>query len=263
MIETAAPLLADEGLPFQATPDLNEIGGGIYAGDLLSSPGGILYELTEAAWAFGFLSVPLPGSNYFNGVDFEESVNSAVQTMYNDDLTDPILSANGNITDVAVSGEAAISTWVLLNTTNPDVAIFIPRLIESLTSGDTTPFLSNAGIVQVEGNPTDGWTLVSFDGQPIPADPGLLTQLIVDFRNLIDPPQIAGQNIFEAALTGDPTTIEDALQTGLQNISTAITQFPESVLNDTVTAVQTLVADVAAGQTFTDAFDSAIVGLIP
>jgi hypothetical protein len=40
------------------------------------------------------------------------------------------------------------------------------------------------------------------------------------------------------ALVGDPATIEDAFQTGLQNVGAAIVQFPESVFNDIVGAVQ-------------------------
>jgi hypothetical protein len=60
----------------------------------------------------------------------------------------------------------------------------------------------------------------------------LLTDLFVDFRDLIIAPQTAEWNIYEAFLGGDPATIEDAFQTGLQNVGEAIIQFPQSVLND-------------------------------
>jgi hypothetical protein len=93
-------------------------------------------------------------------------------------------------------------------------------------------FLPEAGSVVVRGDPDDGWTLVSFDGQPFPQDPGLLTELFVDVRDLITAPQRAAYDIFEAVLGGDPTTIEDAFQTGLQNVGAAVVQFPESVIND-------------------------------
>jgi hypothetical protein len=263
MIETATPFLTDEGLTSQAFQPLNgfdEIGGGIYADDPPSSPGDYLYELTVFAWVLGLRFVPLPGSNDFNGVQFEENFGGAVDTAYNDAVADPVVSANGQITDVVFSGEAAISTWTLMNVNNPDLAILLPLFIESVVNPDK-PFLPNVGQVEIEGNPTEGWTLVSFNGTPIPADPGLLTQLIVDTRDLITPPQTAAYNIFEAALTGDPTTIESALQTGVQNVGAAIVQFPGSVINDTVAAVQDLGTDVAAGESFSDAFGSAILGL--
>jgi hypothetical protein len=264
MAETGAPFATLEHMTPQILPGLNEIGGGIYAGDPYSGPGGILYDLTLLTWAFGFDFVPLPGSLDFNGIAFEEYFNNAVQTMYADAVANPVISANGQITDVAVSGEAAISTWTLLNVKNPDLAIFLPRFVDTVISPEEHPFLSNAGVVDIEGNPTEGWTLVSFDGQPIPQDPGLLTQLIVDFRDLITPPQMATYNLVEAALTGDPTTIQDALQAGAHSVGAAIVQFPASVIDDIVYVVQSLGADVAAGDsaaTLADAFGSLVLGL--
>jgi hypothetical protein len=112
----------------------------------------------------------------------------------------------------------------------------------------------------IEGNPTNGWTLVSFDGTPVPEDPGLLTELIVDVRNLITAPQTAAYNIFEAAVAS-PTTLTSTIQDGLQSVGTAIVQFPESVIDDITAAAQDLSTDVAAGETFSDAFGSVILGL--
>lgn len=229
MPETAAPLADALGLNTQILPGLTEIAGGIYQGDALDSPGGILYELTLAAWAFGLYFVPLPGAPTLNGAAFEDAFSNAVQTIY-----DNTVSAGGSTTDVAVSGEAAITTWTLLNVNNPDVSIFLPLFIHDLLSG--TDILSNAGQVVIEGAPGD-WTLVSYDGMAIPQDPGLLTELIVDVRNLITAPQLAAYNVFEALLTGDSTTIEDAIQTGVSQIGTATTQFPVAVWDDIVSAL--------------------------
>ncbi|WP_343601874.1 phosphoglycerate mutase family protein [Mycobacterium sp.] len=261
MEETAAPFVGLEQMTPQTLSGLNEIGGGIYAGTPYSGPGGILYDLTLLAWAFGVDLVPMPGSFDFTGVVFEDSFNTAVQTMYADALANPVVSANGQVTDVAVSGEAAISTWTLMNVKNPDLAIFLPRFVEGVLSPESHPFLSNAGVVEVEGNPTEGWTLVNFDGQPIPADPGLLTQLVVDVRDLIMPPQIATYNLLEAALTGDPATIENTFAAGAQSVGEAIVRFPESVIGDIVYAIQNLFTDVAAGEPIGDAFGSLVLGL--
>ncbi|WP_293051484.1 histidine phosphatase family protein [Mycobacterium sp.] len=264
MAETAAPFVALEQETPQVFSGLNEIGGGIYAGDPYSGPGGILYDLTLLTWAFGYEFVPMPGSLDFNGIAFEDYFSNAVATMYADALANPIVSATGQVTDVAFSGEAAISTWTLLNAKNPDLAIFLPRFVEAVLSPEEHPFLFNAGVVELEGNPTQGWTLVSFDGQAIPQDPGLLTQLIVDFRDLITPPQTAAYNLVEAALTGDPTTIRDALTAGVQSVGAALVQYPVSVIDDIASVVQTLGADVAAGDsaaTLADAFGSLVLGL--
>jgi flagellar motor switch protein FliM len=110
------------------------------------------------------------------------------------------------------------------------------------------------GQVVLKGEPGD-WTLVSFNGQPIPEDPGLLTDLIVDVRSLITAPQIATYNILEALLGGDPTTIENAIQTGLSEVGSAIVQFPQSVINDIIDA---LGDGTGAGETAGDSLASLI-----
>ncbi|MGH3561497.1 MAG: histidine phosphatase family protein, partial [Mycobacterium sp.] len=264
MPETIAPFAQLEDMTTQILPGIDEMDGGLYAGNSESSPGGILFDLTLLAWALGLRSVEMPGSVDFNGSAFQQIANGAVDTMYNEALANPVVSGNGYVTDVAASGEAAISSWVLMNVNNPDIAFFIPLFTKSLVTGDAGgAFLHNGGVVEVAGNPDDGWTLVNWDGQAIPQNPGLITELLVDMRNLIAPPQTAVFDVYQAALTGDTTTIDNALQTGLQSVGTAIAQFPGSVLNDTVDELQDLGNDLAAGETFSDAFGSAILGLTP
>ncbi|WP_343599786.1 histidine phosphatase family protein [Mycobacterium sp.] len=262
MPETVHPFAVSEDMSIQILPGLDEMDGGLYAGNPQLSPAGILFDLTLFAWAFGFRSLPMPGSVDVNGSAFEEIYTNAVDTMYHDAVADPVVSANGSVTVVAGSGEAAISSWVLGNVTNPDLAFFVPRFIDSLVTGDKGGlFLPNGDVVEVEGNPEAGWTLVSWAGQAIPQNPGLITDLVVDFRDLIVPPQAAIFNVVDAALGGDPATIESALQAGLLSTGTAILQFPGSVFTDVVDELQTLVGDLAAGETLGDAFGSTIVGL--
>jgi hypothetical protein len=88
----------------------------------------------------------------------------------------------------------------------------------------------------VQGDPTDGWTLVSYDGVAVPQDPGLSTELFVDFRNLIEAPQFAGYDIYETLLTGNSATIDAALQTGLSQVDAALSQFPVEVFDQIVAA---------------------------
>lgn len=261
MIETADPFDKLEHMTMQPMSGFNEISGGIYAGAPPSSPGDILYELTVFAWALGLRSVPMTGSNDYNGNWFEENVNNAVNTIYHDALANPVVSANGQITDVVYSGGGLISGWPLMNVNNPDVAVFIPILIKTLAAGNANGFLANAGVTEVEGNPTDGWTMLTFDGQPMPAYPGLLTELILDLRDVIVAPQTAQWDVMQAVINGDPTAIMHALVTGLHDVVTTDVQFPVSVISDIAEATQKLVADVAAGESFADAFGSAIIGL--
>ncbi|MGH3969787.1 MAG: histidine phosphatase family protein [Mycobacterium sp.] len=262
-MDTAAPFAGLENMAndVQILPGLNEIDSGLYAGDPLNSLGGYLYELTPLLWTlFGLVAVPIPGSvEDPNGIVMNDNFTDAVNTMYTDAMADPVVSANDQITDVAFNNEADVAAWVTLNVKNPDIAYLLPLTLQTMFSAnDGSPLLPNTGIIQIEGNPTDGWTLVSWNGYPIPADPGLLTQLLMDLRELIIAPQTAGWNIYEALLGGDPTTIENALATGIQSVGAAIVQFPESVFTDIANALQSLgtdAADQAAGGTATTLSD--------
>jgi hypothetical protein len=168
-------------------------------------------------------------------------------------MDNPVVSDNGHITDVAFNNEESIVDWVLMNVKNPDFGVILSTLFQSLSS-PAPGFLPDGGVVQVEGSPTDGWTLVSWNGDPVPQDPGLSTELFVDFRDLIQAPQTALWNIFQALLGGDSTTIENALQTGFNQVGDAIVQFPQSVINDIVGALSNFGTDTggqAAGETVT------------
>jgi hypothetical protein len=105
-------------------------------------------------------------------------------------------------------------------------------LNELATTGQLLP---NAGQVIIEGSPGD-WTLVSYDGVAVPQDPGLGTELFVDFRNLIEAPQFAGYDIYEALLTGNSATIDTAVQAGVSQVDTALSQFPVEVFDQLVAA---------------------------
>src|SRR5690625_2142954 len=204
----------------------------------------------------------MTGSNDYNGNQFEDNVSSAINTIYHDALANGTVSDNGEITDVVYSGGGLISAWPLMNVNNPDVAVFIPLLIKTLTAGNANGFLANAGVTEIKGNPDDGWTLVTFDGHPMPAYPGLLTELILELRNLITAPQTAEYDLMQAVIDGDPTEIETAFTTGLQNIGTTLLQFPGAVADDISDAAQRLSTEVAGGESFSDAFGSIIIGLV-
>ena len=57
--------------------------------------------------------------------------------------------------------------------------------------------LPNTGVVVIEGSPQSGWTMVSWDGTPVPPA-NLPTQLFVDVRDLITAPQFASYDLWQA-----------------------------------------------------------------
>jgi hypothetical protein len=203
---------------------LNEIPAGAFEGDPSTSLEGILYLLGPLSWAMGDVLVPDIGDPSVNGVTFDESFGTAVQSIY-----DSTASATGTANDVAFSSEGAIAVWTLMNVNNPDFSVLLQAVEQ------TGGFLPNTGQVVIEGSPGD-WTLVSYNGVDVPQDPGLGTELFVDFRNLIEAPQFAGYDIYEALLTGNSATIDAALQTGLTQVDTALSQFPVDVFDQLVAA---------------------------
>lgn len=225
--ETAAPLASMLGMHTQVLAGLNEIDAGIFDGQPVYSPEGILYLLAPTAWLFGAELVPIPGSTDPNGIAFDESFSNAVQTIYDN----TVAAGGGTPTDVAFSSEGAITAWTLMNVKNPDFALILDELLK------TGQLLPNAGQVVVQGDPQDGWTLVSFDGQAVPADPGLPTELFVDMRNLLEAPQFAAYNVYEALLTGNSTTITDAIEAGFNQVGAATENFPVAVFDDIVNAL--------------------------
>jgi broad specificity phosphatase PhoE len=227
--QTAAPLItelmASGDNPVLKTFDgLNEIPAGSFEGDPTTSLEGILYLLGPLSWAMGDVLVPDVGDPSVNGVTFDESFGDAVQSIY-----EGTASATGTPTDVAFSSEGAIAVWTLMNVNNPDFSVLLQEVEK------TGGFLPNTGQVVIEGQPGD-WTLVSYDGTPVSADPGLGTELFVDFRNLIEAPQFAGYDIYEALLTGNQATIDGALQTGLGQVDAALSQFPVEAFDQIVAA---------------------------
>jgi Histidine phosphatase superfamily (branch 1) len=227
--ETAAPLAEALGgnTAVEILPGLNEIPAGTFEGDPTNSLEGILYLLAPLSWVFGDVLVPDVGDPSVNGVTFDESFGGAVQTIYDGTVGS---AGSGTPTDVAFSSEGAIAVWTMMNVNNPDFSVLLQEVV------DTGGFLPNTGQVVIEGSPGN-WTLVSYDGTAVPQDPGLGTELFVDFRNLIEAPQFAGYDIYQALLTGDSTTIENALQTGLGQVDTALAQFPVAVFDDILGAL--------------------------
>jgi len=221
------PLLA----PDQILSGLGEINAGWLEGQSGTIPG-LLYLLPTIAWMTGAYWVPMLGSSVNpNGMAFQDNYSGALQTIY-----DASTAEDGTGHDVAFSHGAAIMAWTMMNVQNPDWGLFLETL-----AGDHG--LPNTGQVVVEGNPTDGWTLVSWNGQDVAAQPDLLTSLFVDWRDLIVAPQMATWHIWEALLTGDPTEFFNAITQGAEQVFSALVEFPQAVIDSFVNAL----GDIGAG----------------
>jgi hypothetical protein len=225
-VETAAPLASLLHIT-SSLPDysgLNEIPAGLFEGQPTTSLDGLLYLLGPLSWALGLPLVPDLGDPSINGVTFDESFSLAVQ-----DIFEGTASATGTVNDVAFSSAGAIAVWTLMNVNNPDFSVLLDEVEK------TGGFLANGGQVVIDGSPGD-WTLVSYDGVAVPQDPGLGTELFVDFRNLLEAPQFAGYDIYEALLSSNSATIDAALQTGVSQVDAALGQFPVEVFDQLVAA---------------------------
>ncbi|HEU4363415.1 MAG TPA: phosphoglycerate mutase family protein [Mycobacterium sp.] len=236
--ETAQPLLDLLGMNGQVLSGLNEVNAGWLEGNSLTTLTQIGYVLPTLMWILGLEFVPMLGSIANpNGVAFQDGVNAAVQAIYNTTVADP----NQPMTDIAFSSAGTIAAWTLLNVKNPDFALAFKDLIA------THEPLPNAGQVVIEGNPTDGWTLVSWNGTDVSPNPDVLTSLFVDFRNLIEAPEIAVWHLWETIIGGDSAAVASAVPAAFDEVGAALLQFPESVASSLAGAVQDLGA-VAGGQ---------------
>ena len=226
--ETAGGWLSAAGAPdtpLTILAGLNEINAGWFEGQDLNILTEIAYALPTFMWALGQYWVPMLGSAIDpNGVAFNDRVTDAIGTIYNNTVSDP----QGSLSDVAFAHAGTIAIWTLMNVKNPDFGLVLSELL------DTHSPLDNTGQVVIEGNPTDGWTLVSWGGHEVSATPDLFTGLFVDWRDLNVAPQIATWHILEALQGGDQDEIAGALQTGFNDVFAAFAAFPQAVI-DTIT----------------------------
>jgi len=226
-VQQTAALAGLGTINMPALPGLNEISAGNFDGAPDISPQGLMYLVAPIAWTLGLPIVPMlaPGTVHINGVVFDQGFTSALQTMYGNALANPVLAANGKITEVAFSSEFVIEVGTLMNVNNPDPLLML-----------THP-LPNTGTVVVQGSPQGGWTMLSWDGVPVPPA-SLPTKLFVDVRDLITAPQFAAWNSLQALGTGDPTTIANTVADSADQVAVATVRFPFAVTRDLIGAVE-------------------------
>lgn len=209
--QTADALAALTGQNPVVLPGLNEINAGIFE-DLPQIPAGLLYLAGPVMWTLGLPAFPMltPLSTNPTGLNFASGFNGAIQTMYNVAAADPSHAV------VGYSSGMAIATGSMMMVDNPN-----PLWLVSHT-------LPNTGVVVMQGSPAHGWTMLSYDGTPVPPA-NLPTQLFVDVRNFITAPQYAGYDIGASLFSGNPATIVNAVRDGVREVSTATVHFPFAI----------------------------------
>ena len=141
---TAAPLALERDLEAHVMPGIHEI----EAGELEDRSGAEavkVYLTTAFAWGTGELDPRMPGAS--NGHEFYERFDSDIATIYKD-------TGEGG-TAVVVSHGAAIRVWVAGRATNVPPSFAGEHDIE------------NTGVVELDGSPEAGWTLLSWQGTPV------------------------------------------------------------------------------------------------
>ncbi|MEO6794044.1 MAG: histidine phosphatase family protein [Mycobacterium sp.] len=238
--DTAAPFATLQDMDPQILNGLVEVDGGIFANQPALGLGGLYYDAAVVLWMMGMVNAfQIPGADEYNGVVVNDNYTESIQAMYNAAVANPVIGDDGNITDVAYSSEASSMIWVMLNVKNPDPMALIDTVINSLGNGGTPALIPNAGLVQIEGNPEDGWTLLNWAGHDVAANPGALGDLFLLWRDLVLPPQVALDHVLDALMSGDSAALTDAFHDGVASINAALDAVPDTVNN--------LFADLTAG----------------
>jgi broad specificity phosphatase PhoE len=137
--QTASPLASQLGKQSEIVAGLQALNAGWYNGKP-ESMASSTYMMAPANWLAGDTHNSIPGS--VNGTDFNNQFLAAIKKIYDSGHNKPVVFSQG----------AAIMVWTLMNVKNPKTGLL------------TSHPLPNVGRVVISGNPTDGWTLVDWDG---------------------------------------------------------------------------------------------------
>lgn len=137
--QTAAPLASAAGKPTEVLQGVQSLSAGWFNGKP-ESMANTTYLLAPTRWVDGDVETSIPGS--VSGSKFNSDFNAAVRKIYDAGHSKPVVFSQGT----------AIMVWTLMNVRNPKA---------SLMSSHPLP---NVGRVVITGSPTNGWTLVEWDG---------------------------------------------------------------------------------------------------
>jgi broad specificity phosphatase PhoE len=137
--QTAGPLAGELGKQVEVLSGVQALNAGWYNGKP-ESMAGRTYLLAPADWINGDVADAIPGS--VSGKQFNDEFTAAVNKVYNSGHNKPVVFSQG----------PAIMAWTLMNARNGKSSLL------------TSHPLPNTGRVVITGNPTNGWTLVDWDG---------------------------------------------------------------------------------------------------
>jgi broad specificity phosphatase PhoE len=149
---TAAPLAADRGLDAIELPGIHEIEAGSLEGH---SDRASVHQYLETvfSWGLGNLDSVMPGST--DGHAFFNRFDADIARVAADHDADQVIRPDIARTAVMVSHGAAIRVWVA------------GRAINIAPSFAGEHEIDNTGMAELEGNPHNGWVLLSWQGTPV------------------------------------------------------------------------------------------------
>ncbi|WP_243748044.1 histidine phosphatase family protein [Mycolicibacterium sp. CBMA 226] len=240
--QTAVPMSQYLGLPIQVLPGLQEIEAGKYEGT--PERAGIFGYLTAPlAWA-GITVAPPPNIAFnpttpnldafipsaadpttgLNGHQFENRVNGALQTIYD----------NGDRNAAVFSHGGTIMIWTMMNAKN----LSTEQKIMLFTQHP----LGNTGVVVVEGNPQDGWNLVEWNGVKIAGmQKGPIEQALTQVRTLSRQLNSVVQDVAAAFQTGDVGKILTAINHGAADALFSTAKFVRAINAQVIGGVTTAI----------------------
>jgi broad specificity phosphatase PhoE len=212
--QTAQPLVDLLNTDYDILPGLREISAGLFEGSSEDVGFGRLgYALAPVAWTLGARFVPVLGGE--DGNAFDARVDRAIRQIY----------ANGDENAVAFSHGATIMFWTMMNVDNPDLGLLLSHQLD------------NTEQVVIEGSPEEGWTLVSWAGIPVAAEPSLPIKLFVNIRDLVVAPQTALYEVGRAFASGDIGALANAVRDGVIDVARTVTNFVPDMVTDVVDSV--------------------------
>lgn len=240
--QTAVPLSQYLGLPIQVLPGLQEIEAGKYEGT--PERAGLFGYLTAPlAWA-GLSVTPPPNISFnpiapnldafipsaadpttgLNGHQFEDRVNGALQTIYD----------NGDRNAAVFSHGGTIMIWTMMNAKN----LSAEQKIMLFTQHP----LGNTGVVVVEGNPEDGWNLVEWNGVKIAGmQKGPNENVMTQVRTLTRQLNSVVQDVAAAFQTGNVGKILTAINHGAADALFSTAKFVRAINAQVIGGVTTAI----------------------
>lgn len=240
--QTATPLSQYLGLPIQVLPGLQEIEAGKYEGT--PERAGLFGYLTAPlAWA-GLSVTPPPNVSFnpiapnldafipsaadpttgLNGHQFEDRVNGALQTIYD----------NGDRNAAVFSHGGTIMIWTMMNAKN----LSAEQKIMLFTQHP----LGNTGVVVVEGNPEDGWNLVEWNGVKIAGmQKGPIENVMTQVRTLTRQLNSVVQDVAAAFQTSNVGKILTAINHGAADALFSTAKFVRAINAQVIGGVTTAI----------------------